>query len=327
MITLITGLPGNGKTLFALHHVHARASKEGRPVYYLGIPELTLPWTQIDSADEWLSLPDGSIVVIDEAQSSGRFPKRGQSAQVPAYVEQLAIHRHRGFDFYLITQHPLLIDHFVRRLAEDHFHLVRAFGTQSATVHKFPQVNDQPDKTRADSVRSQFVYPKEVFSWYKSAEVHTHKSKIPLRVYALVAIPLLIAALGYVVSIWIDSRKSDGPGSDGPGVLADGVSASARPPVARAVPLDVLAGYIPRVPGLPHTAPRYDEVMRPVTAPQPRLCISSTRACRCYTDQATRIDMPDDLCSTLVERGWFDDTQDTSATKPAFPSPSPSPTT
>jgi hypothetical protein len=56
MICLITGLPGNGKTLYALQWVKDKAEKEGRPVFYARIKGLKLPWTLIDPF-KWFECP------------------------------------------------------------------------------------------------------------------------------------------------------------------------------------------------------------------------------------------------------------------------------
>lgn len=83
MIELITGQPGAGKTLFALTRIEERARKEGRPVFYSGIKDLALPWTEIDP-EKWTECPPGSIIVIDECQRVLR--PRMHGAKVPAYV-------------------------------------------------------------------------------------------------------------------------------------------------------------------------------------------------------------------------------------------------
>ena len=67
MISLITGLPGNGKTLFALWWIKQKAEKEQREVYYHNIKDLTLPWHPFE-AEKWMELPKGSIIVMDECQ-------------------------------------------------------------------------------------------------------------------------------------------------------------------------------------------------------------------------------------------------------------------
>ena len=48
MLHVITGLPGNGKTLFTLDYVEKLRKQSGRPVYYSSIPELSLPWELLD---------------------------------------------------------------------------------------------------------------------------------------------------------------------------------------------------------------------------------------------------------------------------------------
>ena len=43
MITLITGLPGAGKTLFTIADVMAMAEKDNRQVYFSGIADCRVP--------------------------------------------------------------------------------------------------------------------------------------------------------------------------------------------------------------------------------------------------------------------------------------------
>ena len=38
MLTLITGQPGNGKSLYTIAHVEEMRKAESRPVLYFGIP-------------------------------------------------------------------------------------------------------------------------------------------------------------------------------------------------------------------------------------------------------------------------------------------------
>ena len=145
MIVLITGLPGNGKTLYALDWVKRKADKEQRPVFYARIKGLTLPWTLIDPF-EWDKCPANAIVVIDEVQqandptdpkSPSLFGVRQRGAVVPPWAAALETHRHKGIDLVLITQDPMLMDVHDRKLVGMHFHVKRVFGLQRATVHEF----------------------------------------------------------------------------------------------------------------------------------------------------------------------------------------------
>lgn len=82
-----------------------------------------------DHAKDWQNLPDGAVVVVDECYSA--FPRRMPGAKVPAYVEALATHRHRAFDFLLICQQAKQqVDGFVLGLVEWHEHVRRKMRRQ-----------------------------------------------------------------------------------------------------------------------------------------------------------------------------------------------------
>lgn len=318
MISLITGLPGAGKTLFALSWVKEQAEKDGRPVYYSGIPDLTLPWIEQD-ADKWHEIPDGSIMVIDECQRV--FRPRGQGAQVPEYVSKLETHRHQGIDIYLVTQHPMLIDANVRRLTERHYHVARRFGMQGATVLQFESCKDQPLQKMEGAQRMQWRYPKQAFGYYKSAQVHTVKRRIPAAFWVLLAVPVLIGGLGYVLYTrhWEDGALVVSKGqkaavpmtpvqSEAGGGFGGGSGVGNRPkPLTTA---EYLAAYKERIPGLPHTAPRYDEVTKPTVAPVPAGAVEMRGHCVAFTDQGTRIVMAQELCRTILAHGFYREFQD-----------------
>lgn len=309
MITLTTGQPGAGKTLYTLFFVNDLAIKEGRPVYYNGINDLKLPWLELDNPEEWHKLPAGAIIVLDECQRL--FRPRGTGATVPEYVAKLETHRHQGLDLFLITQHPMLVDTNVRRLIGRHFHVKRAFGMQRATVHEFPDLRQEPDKSREGSVRHDFSYPKEVFSWYKSAEVHTVKRSIPARLIFLVALPLLLAALVWAIVAWWQTKGAPKTDTDG-GLVPTTVPVHGQPqslPSRILTTSEYIAHYQPRIDGLAYTAPAFDKVMEVKTAPRPTACVASASRCQCYTDQVTRLDMTESLCRQIAEKGFYDVTK------------------
>ncbi len=128
--------------------------------------------------------------MIDECQWV--FRPRGNGSHVPESVSAMETHRHRGLDLYLITQHPMLLDSNIRRLAGCHWHVVRAFGAHAANVHAWGEVRENCDKNRAGSIKTFWPYTREVYAYYKSAELHTHKFRPPLRLWALLILPLLI---------------------------------------------------------------------------------------------------------------------------------------
>lgn len=316
MIVLITGLPGNGKTLYALDWVKRKAEKEARPVFYARIKGLTLPWTVIDPF-AWMSCPPNAIVVIDEVQQSNDpvdpkspslFGVRQRGAAVPAWAAALETHRHMGIDLVLITQDPMLLDVHDRKLVGLHFHVKRNFGLQRATVHEFGGCRPNVAQSTSGSVRHEWSYPKEVYGWYKSAEVHTMKARVPMRVWVLLGIPFVIAGLSWFA--WSRYLTPDrelptlkaAAGSSESGTASSGLGqgAGSRKSVAQYV-----EQFQPRVAGLAYTAPVYDDITRPVTAPYPAACVSMGDKCKCYTTQGTSLETGKDLCLQIVSGGFY----------------------
>ena len=202
MITIRTGLPGAGKTLFTVHDYIARpplGSAPVREVYVSGIDLVpdSVPFIPLDEPTRWMDCPAGSLVIIDEAQRF--FRNRPPGAPVPDYVAALETHRHLGIDLVLVTQDPMLIDKHVRRLAGEHFHAKRTFGLSSITMYRWQRCVDDPldfhTKKEAEKVRRK--YPKKIFKCYKSAEIHTVKRKIPFRVWATFAVLLALGPIGW----------------------------------------------------------------------------------------------------------------------------------
>lgn len=308
MIYLHTGQPGAGKTLFTLAIVKERAEKEQRPVFYYGIeilkPEAFPNWHRLDDPAKWMDCPDGAIIVHDECQ--GLYRPRGTGAQVPEYVSRWETHRHNGLDAYLITQHPMLIDSNIRRLTGEHLHVIRAFGAKMATLHRWQQVKEQCDKSRSDSVSETRAYPAQLFDAYKSATVHTHKARIPGRLFFLLLMPVLLGLLGFWFYTWYGQR-SEGPSME---KLVSGTEQAKQVSVRAGAPkfkstVEWLEEQKPRIDGLPHTAPVFDRVTEVVRAPAPVACVASATRCTCYTDQGTRMDTPENLCRQIVKNGYF----------------------
>ena len=327
-INFVTGLPRQGKTLFTFIQVQERAKKEGRAVYYCNIPEVTLPgWVEIGHPDEWMDLPDGCIIVVDELQDFWGLAPPG--ARVPPAILELSKHGKRGMDFYFITQDPTLVHNTPRKLCETHWHVVRAFGSENAVAHKFNRMQTDPERVKNKSEKYPWRYPREAFGkkdkhgnwitkpWYKSADVHNIKRQIPLKVWAIpggliaagllvwVGIGLFQGAVGGAVDGGAASPFSV-PGS-GPagGLPATAPAPSAAPRVLTAY--DYVEQRMPRLDGFPHTAPVYDNVTQPVEAPYPAACVSMGERCDCYTQQATLMAVSYDVCAQIVKRGYFVD--------------------
>lgn len=319
MLYLTTGGNGAGKTLLTLRDVRKLQLESSRPVAYNGRFEMVADfgWKKIDAKD-WQAEPDGTIFFFDECHND--FPVLGRGEN-PDYVAKIAEHRRRGFDFFLITQHPMNLNVFIRRLIATpgwHRHLKKLPAGDLVSVLTWAAVNPQCEKPGSgDSGETKMVpYPKEVYAWYRSASLHTAKSRIPKQVFVLGFCVLLVPALFYYGFRYVTS---------GPRLAAEkmaaGVPAGAGLPV-RSLPAagkagvvitaaDYVAARMPRIEGLPQTAPVFDGVTGATVAPYPAACVdgvsprSRVRACTCYTQQGTKLQVPEPLCRQIVDSGFF----------------------
>lgn len=302
MITLTTGVPGSGKSLYSIDYIKRKAETENRDVYFHGIKDLALPWIELLDPTKWDELPIGAIIVIDECQTV--FRPRGAGSQVPSYIAAMETHRHKGYDIFLITQHPMLVDQNIRRLVGQHFHVVRKFGMQRATVHEFGSCHEITQRNLAQAVRHDYKYTAEAFSYYKSAEMHTHKRRIPARVYFLMAAPLLIAAL-----VWFGWKKldqvKDHQTKQNTELTSQG--AGSMTTTTQDKQLAYLEQYVPRVKNLPWTASAYDEQTKPQDAPRPMACIENhtKKTCRCVDQQGNTLHVDANFCGNFIKHGMF----------------------
>jgi len=225
MIYLYTGAPGSGKTLKMLSDWLASADGS-RPIYVFGVEGLVSSdkWVTLDDPSTWHSLPEGSIVLVDEAQRA--FRPRRPGDPVPPHISAAETHRHSGIDLVMTTQHPMMIDAHLRRLCSSHEHLVNVWGMKSrSTVYAWDECQDDPKdrSSRRTARKSIFKYPKAVFSLYKSAQLHTKKPRVPA--WFKFGLPVLLFVI--VGALFFLYRTLNGLG---------GHSRSSRPTVFGATP-------------------------------------------------------------------------------------------
>lgn len=308
MITLITGVPGSSKTLNTINEVLTNDTYKNRPVYYYNIPEVQLDWQSLDEAGAkaWFDLPHGSVVILDECQRIFRPMKYGD--KVPAHIEQLETHRHLGIDLFVITQHPKLIDTKVRRLVGRHLHFKRQFGMESATRIEFQKCADDPDDyfAQKEAIKKRIKFPKKLYGVYKSSEEHTHKRKIPAKLYGVgVAIVVACFLLYQAVTGFGSEPAVASPISDPTDIIK-----TDKVPQAEKIDLSWSAQRTPRQKDVPWSAPVYDGLTEVKSFPRPQ-CIqkAKTGVCNCFTQQATPLDISHRQCLVIVQNGYFDPTK------------------
>ena len=207
MITLFTGVPGAGKTLRTVQEIaQLRRTRDGeaRPIFtnVSGLSD-QLGCALLEEPRKWYELPEGALIVIDECQRV--FPPRAAAAAVPEFVQLFDTHRHRGFDVFLITQHPRLIDSFIRNLVGRHLHLYRPFGLMRSQVYEWQECCENP-RVDAKPVPRPWAFPKKLFGLYQSAEQHTHRARLPWRAIATIVACLTVAGAGLAYGLGGYSR-------------------------------------------------------------------------------------------------------------------------
>lgn len=326
MIYLVTAVPGSGKTLYVLDWLRRKSDEECRQVYYHNIPlsakgKELLQWIELPNPADWFKLPPGAIFVCDECQYP--FPVRKSGNSTPEHVEKMTTHRHLGLDLVLITQHPNLVDSFIRRLVGTHRHLIRQFGAERSTLLTWQEgVQDNPNAKSAQKAcldKRTFSFPKEVYSWYKSAEVHTHKFQMPQSLKRMIIYLILsFIAIGfsayYIYHGMYAKPKADAEAlsktnsSQPAQSILNPQSDSARQGNSKPIKTanTFLGDRQPRVQGVPDSAPAYDDLTTVKAFPKVSACMATQSKCSCYTQQGTIIEMDDYRCRFYVNRGWFD---------------------
>jgi zona occludens toxin len=338
MITLVTGGPGTGKTAWLIHQLlELKKAQPYRELFIHGVRKLTAfphqtifcrsPLCDLCTAsvvpDESLFVEDWPqwykshyLIVVDEVQ---RIWSQSNGNNRTDAISRLQTHRHYGLDFWLISQSPKLIHVDVKAMVGRHVHLVAKWSGRKE--FEWPEIQENT-QLRSGAVERPYKLPKHVFSLYSSAEVHTKQEKRkPLSFYAAVgALFFALCAVATVVyrmksrinPVVESSVSSDGGG----GALAPllpsdekGFNSSTFDKVPMSTPEQIQIAMTPVVVGLPWSAPIYKDLVKPVSMPVVVGCIKSMKKddfrCSCYTQQATIVEMPPDVCSLYVQHQAF----------------------
>lgn len=318
MITLITGVPGAGKTLYCVSQILLPESKTDRPIYVDGIPDL-LPRHEVapDVLDWPTWAPQGAHIFIDEVQRVWR-PESAGKLPHPSIAE-LETHRHRGLDFTIMTQHPSLVHANVRRLVGKHIHVRRtALGVK---VYEYSECQAQPDTAwRNAMTKFSWKHPKDAFGLYKSASLHVKvKYRLPPAVKVLAVCVLGIGFLGYKMfdkfyttlnpeqaAVAMEELTPGGQSSSAAAHVVSGVAGVLPVTAGKPQPVeevDPREAFVPRVYGEPWTAPAYDGMRVVRNMPRVVACVASETKCACYTEQMTVIQMTDSQCRERLDGG------------------------
>lgn len=332
MITLITGVPGSGKTLSMVSDLAKKVKKEwaDRKIFTHGIPELTIPTEKIPEGHDikdmnvWLQYPEnnGSVVIIDEAQNI--FPPRSAGSKTPELVEWLHVHRHSGVDIILITQMPGRIDKQVRDLVGAHYHIHKTpLGVRMRYFWDYCENN--PKSGMRNARPEVYKFDKKAFGLYKSAEIHTKVKTPKSRVLWVIPVALIVfvftAYMGYSLLSGLGSSEKDASENSYVSSVVDVPSGDLKKTVndKSVVAGKEIGGQIapsqnknlteemlkPKIDGLVESKPLYDSIRQVKQLEYPVACISGGKSgCSCYSSQGTVIkEIDKKTCNDYAKNG------------------------
>ncbi|EXF55951.1 zonular occludens toxin family protein [Acinetobacter sp. 1294596] len=208
MLYLISAPPRTGKTLKAIEIIFKHLN-QGR-VVYTNIVGIKIPGVMTFSSDmqnphDWRDLPNDSVVIYDEAHEHPAFADRNLISDKPRMAQirdigiSLTLHGHFGFDIYMITQNPRLLCAEVLASVGTHYIMRRKFGYDMAMIFEYAEAKTTFSKhTASDAlVKTFWRYPKHLYKFYVSSEVHNIKKTFPLKYYAFLLIPLFLFYKGF----------------------------------------------------------------------------------------------------------------------------------
>lgn len=306
MISIITGTPGAGKTLYTVdkllqpivgttvkQEIDGQVIEHPRTIY-TNINGLMLDHEKIDGSatgglrnwHEWAK--PGAVIVVDEVQKI--WEPRANGSKVPPDIQALETHRHMGVDFIFITQGLMLTERNLCMLCNRHLH-VRRMGNMGLTiVYEWDHASRSLMYSKAVS-KSPYRYKKSVFKLYKSSQLHTKQPrKMPSLVWFILAGFL---AFGYLAPntyarlaerTGLAEKKPEAK----PAKLADSTPKQGAAPMPPASALE---------PAAPPAAPA-----AAASAPTFAGCVASANRCTCYDSTGNQLDRPLDACRAMTAK-------------------------
>lgn len=339
MLNLVTGGPGSGKTCWLIGEL-IKANEAGRKLWVHGVPGLTIPHTRIyctsvsctvcddkpegaPLADCWPDYVDtGDVVVLDEVQHVWR-PRGAKAVGVPDSLAKLETARHKGLDFWFLTQAPSLIDVHARRLVTRHIHIRYSALSNTRMMYEWPEVNSDPTQTwMPNTVKSLYSLNKDHFPYYQSAEIHTtQERKRPKMLYVYGAV---VASTPFLIW-WGISAFQDIGGSDPDSLPISEMTSNEVPAsVDRLVsdrntsPLGESGNFAPPagdpfdremvIANTPESAPAFRHLVTVTEMPRVAGCMMRSddfSSCKCYTQQGTRVKTDIAFCVAFVDSPPF----------------------
>ncbi len=316
MITVITGTPGSGKTLFAIQKLLLPLvgttievpDEEGGTVemprtIYTNINGLQLDHERIDDSEEFglkgwhnWALP-GSVIVFDEFQKA--WPPRPNGSKVPPDVQALDTHRHMGVDFILITQNAANVDRHIHGLVGRHLHIRRLANAPMATVYEWDHLSKTLMFSKAMKM-TPFFFSRKVYRLYKSAKVHTKQPRsMPGVVWFLAAAVASLFILGPTAYARLSERIGGKPDRT---EQAAAKPAIVQPSASTSITAREISPGVVEISGIapePSAAAAAPSGTFTPALPAFSGCVAFQDRCQCFSATGAKVDADADMCDGL----------------------------
>ena len=274
----------------------------------------------------------GSLIFIDEADLF--YPASLTEKTCPRWLREMARSRHHGLDFYIITQQSKMISPFLLGLIQTHIHYHRPNGSETVTRYSWEhhQPNVYARSSRVLGLSQKVKVNPDVFKLYRSTVQNTRKKTPPVHIYkklALALLPILLAPflVWYFLyyrhlppeTVQTAKTETSTKATQETNQAQKGVDAAPVADSSSTQQALTAKDFVPSDPLLPFTAPAYQDLAKPTDFPRIAMCITSNAtqdtnvsykfrdgACKCFTQQYTPVDVPQNACLKMVKDGWFD---------------------
>lgn len=305
MLTVITGLPGSGKTAGVVERfLMPLAAKDwqeeaitpgGEKVtvkrrLFTNINGLLLEHEKIDAEDllkwpEWVK--PGDLIVFDEVQKP--WPLTGANKEQPKCITELETHRHYGIDMILMTQHPMLINAAIVRLAGQHLHIRKLGNSRFATIYEWDGVSRTLLYKNAFA-KKPWRRSKEAEKVYRSSSLHTkQKRAIPTVLFVI-----LVCLIAFPVMVWKFGDNFKDRYFSGKPLIPTAQPVDAAPKAGAVASVGGTQSVAGASGGPPAKAPGAPS--EPVFAG----CAAIRDRCECLDTRGGVVDKPMDVCKSLT---------------------------